>query len=136
MAPAALKYTFRKNERLHSKKAIESLFSKGRSFHVSPFRVIWLPERPVNKIPAQVLIAVSRKNFKTSVERNSLKRKVREAYRLAKPEFYERLLAKDKACIFALIYVNNTVLSNEEITKKINVVLTRLIWESIEQTAR
>jgi ribonuclease P protein component len=79
------KFTFKKEERLNKEKWIKELFEKGSSFHLYPFRVIYLPHPdplyPVN----QVLISVSVRNFRKAVDRNLLKRRIREAYRLTKP---------------------------------------------------
>lgn len=77
-----LRYRFTKNERLHGKKSIEELFKKGSSFYLGGFRVKYLPTS--EKAEHQVLISVPKKSFKKAVDRNLLKRRIREAYRLNK----------------------------------------------------
>ncbi len=81
------KFTFAKEERLNSEKWIKELFERGSSFNLYPFRVVYLPhpiqDHPVN----QVLISVSIRNFKKAIDRNLLKRRTREGYRLQKLQF-------------------------------------------------
>lgn len=90
--------TFSKKERLSSVKDIEILFKKGKakSLFVFPLKVVFIPkkleditEENNQKIipPARLLISVSKRNFKKAVDRNRIKRQIREGYRLQKSEF-------------------------------------------------
>lgn len=76
------RYTFRKSERLYHKKDIQELFDRGSSFYLFPFRIIQLQAGAGEQ--HQVLIMVSKRNFKRAADRNRLKRQIREAYRLHK----------------------------------------------------
>ena len=85
------RYTFPKEEHLCRKKLIEALFSKqSSSFGVYPLRIVWIPAPAPTSAPPQVLISVSKRTFKRAVDRNRLKRLIREAYRLNKYRLTEQ----------------------------------------------
>ena len=88
---AKRKYTFPKEEHLCRKKLIEDLFSKqSSSFGVYPLRIVWIKAAAPTSAPPQVLISVSKRTFKRAVDRNRLKRLIREAYRLNKYRLTEQ----------------------------------------------
>jgi len=87
----ARKYTFPKEEHLCRKKLIDELFSKqSSSFGVYPLRIVWMRSEEKTAAPPQVLISVSKRGFKRAVDRNRLKRLIREAYRLNKYRLLEQ----------------------------------------------
>jgi ribonuclease P protein component len=73
--------TLGKNERLKSRKALDVLFQKGNRFTVSPIRVFW---NKTEEPGIRVGVGVSAKHFKKAVDRNRIKRQLRESYRLQK----------------------------------------------------
>lgn len=74
-------YRFPKSGRLQGKKKIQELFKKGSSFYLQPFRIVVL--RAPNDVGRhEVLMTVSKREFKKAVDRNRIKRLMREAYRL------------------------------------------------------
>jgi len=97
--------TFKKEEKLKSKKLIEELFEKGKIIHHHPFKVLFqLTNNPEFAYPAKIGISVSKKNFKRAVDRNYLKRKIREAYRCNKSDLYNSLNHIDQKLYFFVIY--------------------------------
>lgn len=82
------KHTFPKEERLHSERLIADLFRDGSSFLTYPYRITFL--RVDNLTPnVQILFSVSKRRFRRAVDRNRLKRRMREAYRLQKGELLD-----------------------------------------------
>jgi len=120
------RYTFKKDEKLKSRKTIEQLFKEGKSFSNFPFRVLW-KFTELAKAPVQTGFAVSSKHFKKAVDRNRIKRLMREAYRLQKNELQTQLMLQRKQLAVFIIYVGNELPDHDFIVEKMNHVLTRLI---------
>jgi len=78
------KYTCGKAERLSRKKWIQELFDKGSSFNFYPYRILSLPHPDTTAAANQVMFSVSKRLFKKAADRNKVKRRMREAYRLNK----------------------------------------------------
>jgi ribonuclease P protein component len=107
---------FTKSERLCSKILIDQLFEKGSSFKNFPFKVIWL-ETPEVTEPLQVVISVPKRVFKRAVDRNKVKRRIREAYRKNKILVTAQL--KNKKVILMLMYTTNIILDYKAIEVKL-----------------
>jgi ribonuclease P protein component len=108
------KYTFPKSERLNREAHIKELFEKGSSFNLYPFRVVF-SIHPDQKWPSsQVLITVSSRNFKKAADRNLLKRRIRESYRLNKHN-----IISQKKLLLAYIYTAKEILPQHLIEEKI-----------------
>ena len=112
--------TFKKSERLCSKKLIKELFNKGSSFYLSPFKVYFLDTGLID-IPHQLLFSVPKRNHKKAVDRNLLKRRMREAYRLNKS-----IVKNASPKLIAYIYTHTDVLPFSQIEKKLIGTLQRL----------
>ncbi|MBA3648603.1 MAG: ribonuclease P protein component [Chitinophagales bacterium] len=101
-----MRRTLSKKERLHSKKLIDELFSDSSSFYFYPFKINYLKKSENAQFSVQVLISVSKKNFKRAVDRNSIKRRVREAYRINKQLLYSSLKKNNQQLLIGYIYVS------------------------------
>jgi ribonuclease P protein component len=106
--------SFGKVERLNSKKNIQELFTKGSSFYLYPFKVLVLPNQDQNTPYHQLLISVSKRNFKRAVDRNTIKRRIREGYRLQKEQ-----LKNPSKLLICYLYIAKEILSSSEIHKSI-----------------
>jgi ribonuclease P protein component len=119
------KFTFGKAERLKKEKDIKELFDKGSSFYLFPFKVLTLPASENLQRVNQVLISVSKRNFKKAVDRNLVKRRIREAYRLQK-----HLLLPAPLQRIGFIYTHKEILPSSEISAKMVHVLRKILRHS------
>ncbi|MBC8319405.1 MAG: ribonuclease P protein component [Bacteroidetes bacterium] len=123
-----LKQTFKKSERLHSKLLIGKLFADGKSFFLYPFRVTFIKVPKREGPPAQILISVSKRNFKSAVTRNYIKRLVRESYRKNKTFVYDSYVDRPHhQLIISVVYIAKTIEPYSEIERKLILILHRLI---------
>jgi ribonuclease P protein component len=120
-------FTFSKEERLTGKTNIDQLFNDGKSFNLFPFRVFYRVGSTLDGPPARLLIAIPKKKIKHAVDRNRLRRLIREAYRLHKAELVNCLENGAVSLHFALIYTaESTDLTFREAELKTLSCLARL----------
>ncbi|MCF6341841.1 MAG: ribonuclease P protein component [Bacteroidales bacterium] len=112
---------------MHSRKQIGRLFKEGDTFYKYPFKVVFMNDSQAETELPKILIAVSKRNFKKAVDRNKLKRLVREAYRKNKAQLLSSCQRNKLSLIFGLIYTAKTILPYTEIETKIILILQRLI---------
>ena len=82
--------TFRRSERLKSAKSIIALFETGSNLSIQPIRMIYLLKSSSGNFNPKIGFAVPKKNFKRAVDRNLIKRRMREAYRQNKLNFIKQ----------------------------------------------
>jgi ribonuclease P protein component len=127
--------TFRKSERLCSKKAIAELFENGNSFYSFPFQIIWVKYGSDLISPAQVAISVSKKTFRLAVKRNLIRRRIREAYRKNKYILSEFLESHKTCIIFIIIFKDNSIPEYPSIEKAISESIGKLISDITKKEA-
>lgn len=126
------KFTFKRAERLKSAKTIACMFREGHSFGVYPLRLVWLkPELPKSDAPVQFTVSVAKKNFKSAVARNRIKRKVREAWRLQKPRLYRKLENSGGQLAFMVLYTAKEDLPFKQIEKAMQTLIHIFIKKNI-----
>ena len=121
------KFSFNKDERITGESRIENLFIKGVSFVAYPLRVVYHIPSSCAQVPVSVLISVPKKRIKSAVERNKIKRLIREAYRLNKHILTEINGEKDNRQIdIAFVYVKDELMSYLSIEKGMQKALAEL----------
>ncbi len=111
--------TFPLKEHLKSKKVIEQVYANGTSVTSFPLRAVFIEQPQEGEEPtAAILINVAKKRFRHAVDRNLVKRRIREAYRTSKHPFIESLQNKGKKMAVAIIYIDNKHNSTAFIRKK------------------
>jgi ribonuclease P protein component len=98
-----------KTEKLKSRKRIDTLFAQGKGFAVFPIRVTYQFTTAQSGTPLQVGFTASKRSFKKAVDRNRIKRLLREAYRLQKEELQMGLEAAGKNGTVFFLYTGKTL---------------------------
>lgn len=119
------KFTLKATERLKSRKIIQQLFKEGKSFPVFPLRVIYL-ETENKDVHLQSGFSVSTRHFKHAVDRNRIKRLMRESYRLQKNTFLNHLQESDKSIAVFFIYTGKELPDYHLIYEKTGKALLKL----------
>ncbi|MDQ8003211.1 MAG: ribonuclease P protein component [Pedobacter sp.] len=121
---------FFKEERLCSKKSLDLLFKKGSSFLLYPYRATFVFDAQTHKFPAQVVINVAKKRYKHSNDRNLIKRRTREAYRLQKSALlYEPLGGKEQLLLLGLQYVGKEIYPYSFLEKRLAQLFKKLFTQ-------
>lgn len=123
-------FTYQKKDKLKSRKQTQELFSTGHSITQPPLKLIYTiqPAEP-GLYPlglVQAGVGAPSRIFRKSVQRNRVKRLLREGYRLEKPYFLSQALFPDIRINLFFLYIDATVISQKEIQEKIKTLLNKL----------
>ena len=125
-----MRNTFTKEERLCAKKRIDTLFKSGSSFVLYPFRIVFILKNnneTENLPPCQSILSVSKRRFKKAVDRNTIKRLMRESYRLQKSNDLIPFLLKHNVTLYlAIQYVGKQILAYDVFYAAMNKMLKKL----------
>ena len=122
----SLKNTFTKAERLKSKRIIDLLFNDGKVIAFHPVKLIWSEvELPVGQA-IQFGVSVPKRRFKLAVDRNAIKRKMREVIRLNKHSLVDTIGMKEKQLALMILYTGNKMPEYSLLHKKITAAFNRL----------
>lgn len=123
----APKHTLGEAERLKSQKIIDKLFNEGKAVSHNGFTLVYLFTPLQTIFPAQAGFSVPKRHFKHAHERNRIKRLLREAYRLNKLPFYQKLAGQQKQIAIMWVYKGKAIPDYETVTKEVQWCLNKLI---------
>lgn len=128
--PTATRNTFKKSERLCSQILIDRLFQgESRSVAAFPIRAVFLPVDAEVQPGVSILISVPKKRFHDAVDRNRVKRQIREAYRKHKHALVAQMAAQGRGLLVAFVYVSDKIESTNYIEKRMTRLLEKISTE-------
>ena len=116
--------SYPQSEKLKSQKLIEQLFVEGQSVSAYPLRIVYLKANHDDGVLLKVGVSVSKRNFKKAVDRNQIKRLLREAYRLNKSEYFNNITTPYALMI---LYIGKDGSDFESINTKMNELFKKFI---------
>ena len=120
-----MRNTFRKEEKLKKKNLITDLFASGKSTSVFPLKMVYLKNDHESPFKVQAGVSVSKRNFKSAVDRNRIKRLMRESYRKNKHLIYNDDDTKKHILMF--IYQAKREVSYEQMEEKMNELIQKFL---------
>lgn len=122
----AATYSYNATEKLKSRKLLDQLFTKGRSFSVFPVKVFFMPLPDHENEAIKAGVGVSARNFRKAVDRNRIKRLLRECYRLNKLSLHATVAAKQKKVGVFFLYIGKELPDYTFLNEKMQTALTKL----------
>tara|TARA_B110000908_G_scaffold138315_1_gene164385 strand:+ start:917 stop:1291 length:375 start_codon:yes stop_codon:yes gene_type:complete len=119
-------FEFPKKQKLCNETAIKNMFSNGKSFAVDPIRLVWKEELNPDEVSLKSIIVVPKKKLNLAADRNVMRRRMKEAYRLQKTAIESFLKSENIQLSIALIYQLEEILPYKTIEEKIKLILSRL----------
>ena len=124
---ASTRNTFKKSERLCSRLLMDRLFQgDNKSVSAYPLRAVFLPVSTDEQKGVSVLVSVPKKRFHDAVDRNRVKRQIREAYRKQKHALIEKMDEREQGLLIAFIYVSAQIESTAYIEKRLARLLDKI----------
>jgi ribonuclease P protein component len=120
-------FSYSRKEKLKGRKLYEQVFSRGKSFTVFPIKIFYLQPDASLDFPVKVGVGVSARNFKKAVERNRIKRLLREAYRTEKLLLHKYLKEHNRQVIVFLLYIDKTLPDFSTLKIKMPLIFEQLI---------
>ena len=122
-----MQFTFKKEEKLKSKKLIEQLFEQGSTLKEFPLRMVYLKVKLGTDYPVKASFSVSKRKFKRAVDRNRMKRLMRECYRNNKYNLYQNI---EDDFILMFTYIDEKEHKYVDIEEKMIHLMMKLIQKS------
>ena len=122
--------TLGKKERLKSRKLIGRLFEEGTSIKNFPFRLVYLSTEITSVFSVKASFSVPKRNFKKAVDRNRIKRLIREAYRLERKNVFK---GSNFHCAFMITFIGKKEPVFSEVQEKIQELLKLFIETQINK---
>lgn len=119
-------FQFPKKEHLCGEIRVGKLYAEGKAFIVYPLRVVYKVTASTENVPVKVLVSVPKKRFKHAVDRNRIKRLMRETYRLNKCGLYQLAAEKGVEIQIAFNYVADTEMDFATLNRKMEKALTQI----------
>lgn len=119
--------SFHKTEKLKSKKQIEMLFKEGKAITVFPLRLIYRETSFDDQAKLKVGVSVSKRRFKKAVDRNRIKRLLREGYRLNKAQYFNNITS---SYAFMILYIGKSGTTFEEINKTSKILFEKFLTKT------
>lgn len=120
-------FSYNKQEKLKSRKLLEQVFAEGKSFSVFPFKVFYISPAIRLDFPIKTGVGVSSKIFKKAVDRNYVKRLIREAYRLNKTPLHNYMHEHKKQLAIFILYVGKELPQLPQLQTKMPLLIDKLI---------
>lgn len=126
------KYLLGKSQRLKSRKSIDAIFKSGQKINASPYKAFYTVQTFAGKRNpgVQLGVGVSKKYFKHAVDRNRVKRQMREAWRLQKNELQQLLITQNKTMQVFVIFTSGELPEWTLVQEKLTVILNKLANEA------
>jgi ribonuclease P protein component len=121
-------FGYHKKEKLKSRTELQAIFTTGKSFSVFPIKVFFIEKDTMGtSVPVHAGVGVGSKHFKKAVDRNRIKRLLREAYRLEKQGLHEVVSAQSKTISVFFLYLDKELPDYTLIRAKMKEGLEKLI---------
>ena len=118
--------TFRKEERLCSRRLIDQLYAEGHRLMAFPFSVQWMISEEQQSSPCQVMIVAPKRRFHHAVDRNRVRRLARECWRIRKQPFYTFLGEHSVSIAISMVYIHNETMTYEQLGHKMDKLIAAL----------
>jgi ribonuclease P protein component len=121
--PAQSAYTLGRSERIKSRKKTETLFRSGKNLHLSSLRITYMVTEEAG---LQVGVSAAKRYFKKAVQRNRIKRLLRETWRLQKNELRQLTDQRTRGLSVFIVYAGKDMPDYESLRQQIQLTIKKL----------